>query len=276
MLTHRALASAFRSLGINRRMPVIAHASLSAFGPVQGGAEAFLDAMLSTWESLIMPAFTYKTMLIPETGPEGNAMIYGSGADYNRMAEFYTPKMPADRLMGIIPEMLRRHPDANRSMHPILSFAGVRAGLALNAQTLQEPLAPIRLLTESGGWVVLLGVNHTTNTSIHYAERLAGRKTFTRWALTPAGVKECQGFPSCSDGFGALSPRLDRVTHKIQMGTALVQAIPLPQLIEIARTVIEKDPYALLCQRDSCPRCQAVRAHLAGLSMSRGRHTRVF
>jgi aminoglycoside 3-N-acetyltransferase len=266
MLSHRTLVSSFRILGTNHHLPVIAHASLSAFGPVQGGAEAFLDAMLSTWDSLVMPAFTYKTMLIPEIGPEGNAMIYGSGTDYNRMAEFYSPNMPADRLMGIIPEMLRRHPDARRSMHPILSFVGVRAGLALNAQTLQEPLAPIRLLAESEGWVVLLGVNHTTNTSIHYAERLAGRMTFTRWALTSAGVKECPGFPCCSDGFGALASRLDRVAHKIQVGTALVQAIPLPRLIEIARTAIEKDPYALLCQRESCPRCQAVRTRLAGLS----------
>jgi aminoglycoside 3-N-acetyltransferase len=271
MITQRVLASAFHSLGINHRLPVIAHASLSAFGPVQGGAEAVLDAMLSTWDSIVMPAFTYKTMLVPETGPDGNAMMYGRGTDYNRMAEFYTLNMPADRLMGIIPETLRRHPDARRSMHPILSFVGVRAGLALNAQTLQEPLAPIRLLAESGGWVVLLGVNHTTNTSIHYAERLVGRITFTRWALTPVGIKECPGFPCCSDGFEALTPRLALVNHKIQVGTALVQAVQLSQLIEIVRTVIEKDPYALLCQRDSCPRCQAVRAHLARLSTDKSR-----
>ena len=266
MTTHRSLASSFRILGIDRRLPVIAHASLSAFGPLQGGAEALLDALLSAWDSLVMPTFTYKTMLVPEVGPEGNAMAYGSGADHNRLAELFTPSLPADRLMGILPEMLRKHPDARRSTHPILSFAGVRADLALDAQTLAEPLAPIRVLAESGGWVLLLGVNHTANTSIHLAERLAGRMTFIRWALTREGVKECPGFPSCSDGFQALAPRVAWITRKIQVGQALVQALPLPELIEITRSTIEENPYALLCQRDYCPRCQAVRAKLAGLS----------
>ena len=62
-------------------------------------------------------------------------------------------------------------------------------------QTLAEPLAPIGALAQRGGWVLLLGVNQTVNTSLHYAERLAGRPQFTRWALTYEGVRECPQFP---------------------------------------------------------------------------------
>ena len=129
----------------------------------------------------------------------------------------------------------------------------------MNSQTLAEPLAPVRLLAEKGGWVLLLGVNHTVNTSIHLAERLAGRMQFTRWALTAQGVVECPGFPGCSDGFEKLAPRLARVIHATLVGQALVQALPLAALIPIARQEFERDPLALLCDNFYCERCQAVR-----------------
>ena len=64
-----------------------------------------------------MPTFTYKTMLTPLTGPEHNAITYGSGEAQNRMAEFFTPRMPADPLMGIIPETFRNHA-ARRTLDP--------------------------------------------------------------------------------------------------------------------------------------------------------------
>jgi aminoglycoside 3-N-acetyltransferase len=62
---------------------------------------------------------------------------------------------------------------------------------------LDDPLAPVGALAEENGTVLLIGVNHTVNTSIHYAEKIAGRKQFIRWALTPQGVRECPGFPGC-------------------------------------------------------------------------------
>ncbi len=115
------------------------------------------------------------------------------------------------------------------------------------------------VLTEAGGWVVLLGVDHTVNTSLHYAEKLARRKPFTRWALTPSGVHECPGFPGCSDGFEALAPRVHALTRQQQVGEACVQALPLAPMIEVAKTLMEEDPRALLCALPDCPRCQAVR-----------------
>ncbi len=62
-----------RSLKLNGK-PVIAHASLSAFGQVQGGAETLVSALLAVFDSVVMPVFTYKTMIIPPVGPENNAI----------------------------------------------------------------------------------------------------------------------------------------------------------------------------------------------------------
>ena len=259
MLTFRDLYTALRKLELDRTRPVIAHGSLSSFGEVNGGADTVLGALLSISNSVMMPTFTFKPMLIPEVGPESNAIRYGSGKDLNRMAEFFTPGMPVDPLMGTIPEALRLHPKAQRSMHPILSFGGINASQELEKQTLNEPLAPIHALREGEGWVILLGVDHTVNTSIHYGELLAGRKQFVRWALTPDGVLECPGFPGCSNGFNAITPSLDKVIRRAQIGSSLVQAIPIAALVETVLAMLRQDPLALLCEKPDCERCNAVR-----------------
>ncbi len=259
MLTLRDFITGLRKLDIDRSRPVIVHASLSAFGEVKRGVETVLGALGSAFNTLLMPAFTYKTMITPETGPPGNGITYGSGKHTNRMAELFTPDMPADPLMGVLSEALRTHPMALRSIHPILSFTGTNAGAILAAQTIHEPLLPVKLLADAAGWVLLMGVGHTVNTSIHYAEQLVGRKHFVRWALTPDGVIACEGFPGCSNGFSAISSHLYGVIRKIELGDAVIQAVPLKELLETVCQVITDNPTALLCSRVDCERCNAVR-----------------
>jgi len=258
MLTFRDLSTAFQSLELSDK-PVIVHASLSAFGAVRGGAETVLGALLSATRALVMPTFTYATMVTPSDGPPNNGITYGSMKDANRVTQFFDPDMPADKAMGIIAETLRQHPEALRSQHPIYSFAGIHADEAIQAQTLANPFAPIEALIHADGWVLLLGVGHTANTSIHYGEQLAGRRQFVRWALTYKGIIECPHWPGCSGGFDQITPHLDWFCSKIQVGKALVQAIPLKALVETVQELIEDDPMALLCNRPECERCQAIR-----------------
>jgi aminoglycoside 3-N-acetyltransferase len=229
---------------------------------VQGGAETVLGALLASFNTLVMPAFTYKTMITPEVGPADNAMTYGTDRDANLMAEFFQPDYPVDPLMGSIAEALCKHPRAQRSDHPILSFCGVNAERALEAQSLEDPLAPIGVLKEDQGWVLLMGVDHSVNSSIHYAERLAGRKQFIRWALTPAGIVESTGFPGCSQGFNNVAPSVESITRVVQVGSGEIQALPLPDLIDMVKGWIEADPLALLCEREDCERCNTVRETL--------------
>jgi len=258
MLSFRDLLTSFRKLGLGQA-PVLVHASLSAFGPVHGGAETVVGALLAAFTGVMTPTFTYKTMITPGVGPPDNGISYGYRQDANRMAEFFHPDLPADPLMGVISETLRQHPRARRSTHPIYSFAGVNVENALRAQGLENPMGPIQVLSESEGWVLLLGVDHTSNTSIHYAEKIAGRKQFVRWALTPQGILACPGWPGCSGGFEAISPRLKGVAHQTQIGQAKVQAIPLNMMVQIAARLILKDPLALLCQQLDCERCNTIR-----------------
>ena len=258
MLTLEDFNSALDTLELENK-PAIAHASLKSFGTIQGGAETVLGVLLHYVSGLMMPTFTYKTMIIPEVGPPNNGLVYGRQRDLNRMAEPFYYDMPVDPLIGTLPETLRHYPGMMRTAHPILSFAGVGVDEALVTQTVYNPFAPIGWLADHDGWVLLLGVNHTVNTSIHYAEKLAGRHQFVRWAFTPKRIVECPGFPGCSDGFEAIRADTQSITRHAEVGESFIEAIPLRPLLQAVETRIKNDPLALLCQRDECERCNAVR-----------------
>ena len=253
------LKTGLAKLGLSKSL-VIAHASLKAFGHIEGGAETMLEALLDSVHSVIMPTFTYKTMITPEVGPPNNGISYGGDKDLNKMAQPFTPDMRADGMMGTLAETLRNHASARRTSHPILSFAGIKSDEFLDTQTLYEPLAPIGALAEADGWVVLINVGHDVNTSIHYGERLAGRRQFLRWALVADRVVECPGFPGDSEGFKDFADYIKPDTIRVDINSdAFIQAVPLKRLLDAVGEMIKKDPLALLCQRTDCERCNAVR-----------------
>ena len=266
MIGIRELLAGFESLPIRGRA-VIAHGSFKSLGRVQGGPRVAIDALARTCEALVMPAFTYQTMVTPLIGPPNNAVDYAS-EEARRMREDgnstldalpFRRVMPADEEMGILSETLRRRADAARSFHPILSFAGVNADFALDRQTLYDPLAPIGALAEKDGWVVLIGVDHSVNTSIHYAEKLAGRRQFTRWARLQRRIVECPNFPGDSAGFNDIARHLENDTAAVTIGEARVQAVPLNNLIDRVKLLLKVNPLALLCERNDCMRCNDVR-----------------
>jgi len=260
VVTFRDFITGLRRLDIDHLCPVIVHASLSAFGEIHGGSECVIGALSSAYNTWLLPAFTYKTMITPELGPPDNGISYGSGKDANRLAEIFRPDMPVDPSIGALAEAVRTQPKAARSSHPILSFVGINAGKILVAQSFKEPFSPIQSLRDAQGWVLLLGVDHTANTSIHYGEQLAGRKQFIRWALTPKGIIPCHKFPGCSNGFEAISPHLAGIVRKADVGAAKIQAVPLTGLLDSVCALLADDPLALLCSREDCARCNAVRA----------------
>jgi aminoglycoside 3-N-acetyltransferase len=264
MLGYAEFKYAFEELDLLGK-PVIAHASLKPFGYIQGGADVVLRTMLDSFKSVMMPTFTYRTMVTPEVGPPNNGILYGADKDLNKMALPFTPDMRADPMMGILPETLRNHPSAKRTLHPILSFAGIKAEEFLDTQTLYEPLTPIGALADADGWVLLLNVDHTSNTSIHYGEKLAGRKQFVRWALVGNRVVECRNYPGDSSGFQDIEEYVKPDVRRVELGGGFIQAIQLKRLFEAVGEMIKKDPLALLCGRDHCLMCNEIRGvHAVG------------
>jgi aminoglycoside 3-N-acetyltransferase len=90
----------------------------------------------------------------------------------------FDPEQSQTREMGAIPELFRTWPGVLRSEHPIGSFAvsGPHAEYLTRDHRLLDTFgehSPIGKLYELDGYILLLGVNHANNTSLHLAENRA-------------------------------------------------------------------------------------------------------
>ena len=105
------------------------------------------------------------------------------------MPAFDTDLTPT-RSMGVIPESFRKQRATVRSYHPELSFAawGAKKGLITQEHSLSYGLgdnSPLGRIYDLDGWILLLGVGHDSNTSLHLAEYRAnydGKSVATRGA----------------------------------------------------------------------------------------------
>ncbi|MBN2257741.1 MAG: AAC(3) family N-acetyltransferase [Anaerolineaceae bacterium] len=259
MISYRELEKGIMKLGLSPSHPVIIHVARDPFESIKGGVETLLGALTANTYAVVTPAFTYRTMLIPEKGPPDNGITYGSGRQANEMVEAFDIRMPPDEALGDFPRVFSRLPGVERSKHPILSFFGLHSEEYLSTQTLSNPLAVIENMMANDGQVVLINVDHTANTSIHLGELMANRKTFVRWALTENDLVECANFPGCSFGFNAISSSLEPYCGSLGLAGLEIKALPLRDLISVVCNMIQKDPSALLCQRPDCERCNALR-----------------
>lgn len=260
-MTYHDIVLALRELDLRQGSHVIAHVSLAALGDVRGGAESVLGALLATCSTVVMPAFTYQTMVWPESGPSENGCTYQDHAEENARAVLFGPDLPVDPSLGQVAETLRRHRRAVRSDHPVLSFVagGAHAPEIVGAQSLENPLGPLEWLHKHDGDVLLMGVDHRANTAIHLGEKLAGRKQFIRWAVGAERAYRLPGFPGCSNGFNAIAGKLAWVAQQTTAGEAVIQRVPIKSVVEAAMQMIEDDPYTLLCDDLTCERCNAIR-----------------
>jgi aminoglycoside 3-N-acetyltransferase len=189
-------------------------------------------------------------------------------------AQGFRTDLPIDRELGIIPETFRLTQSHLRSGHPLFSYvaAGAEAERLIDAQRLGLPLGPISELAEMDGTVLLLGVDHTSNTAIHLAEQQLGRSSFYRYAKAGDGAwLELPGIPGESHRFDAIEPVLRSATRETLIGDCRARAIPVRSVIAAARDLISRDPRALLCDDDPDCRCAAAyEQRLAAMSLAAG------
>lgn len=125
--------------------------------------------------------------------PNNAVLAAESWADFDQQlarAVPYAADLPVDRELGRIAETFRLEFDHERGTHPLFSFlaVGEHAQLLIGERSLGDPLAPIEQLHRLDGDVLLLGVTHTSNTTIHLAEQQLGRSRFYRYAKAAEGV----------------------------------------------------------------------------------------
>lgn len=274
MITYHHITRALKELGLEKRFPVIAHIPNTMVEHTRGGEETVLGALLAYFDNFTLPAFTMQALIIPEFGPEENAVEYGSARGSNLNAEIFTPDLACQGSQSRMGEALRAYPQTYRSTHPVFSFVGLGLDAAMAAQTADQPYGLVQSLMEMKTWFVLMGGGMASNYALHYAEQQSGRKQFLRWALTGKGVVELPAFPGCAEGFHKLEYYLQSILRRTYVDEFLWQAAPLRESIRIAVELLHSDPYALLCNDLNCERCNLVRRDVRRKIASATRKTR--
>jgi aminoglycoside 3-N-acetyltransferase len=260
MINYRKLVNAYRSLELGSHSRIIVHVSTKFVSETTGGADTIIGSMLSEFRTFITPTFTKKPSILPSIGPADNGIDYKDQFDFNTTAEFFHSELPSDRELGSFAESMRRYPNSRRSPHPLFSFSGLGEDEALLSQSIEDLYAPIHWLADFDGDVLLIDTDHRRNFSIHYGEKLSGRRQFTRWALTEHGILQCPDCPGCSDGFNVIQDRMSGVSRRVVVDGFQLQSIPLRDLINIVQGWVREDPRALLCDTTGCSHCSIVRS----------------
>ena len=174
--TLTSLKSDFEALGVKPGANIIMHSSLSKIGWTVGGPVPVIRALMQTLTpegTLVMPTFSSSNS---EPSKWENPPVPENWWDTIRKEmPAFEPDITPTRGMGMIVDTFRNWPNVLRSNHPMSSFAawGKHAKFITENHELIGDLgesSPISRLYELNGLILLLGVSHENNSSIHLAE----------------------------------------------------------------------------------------------------------
>jgi len=239
------------NLGVRRGGVLVVHTSFRAVRPVPGGPLGLVDALrraLGPDGTLVMPTMT--------------------GGD-----AIYDPRRTPTEHMGIVAELFWRQDGVLRSPHPGASFAAI--GPLAAAICAPHPLSPphgldspVGRVFEHDGQVLLLGVAHSENTTLHLAESLA---PVPYSVLRPCVVddggrpKEIQ-LPEtdhCCRGFAHMDAwlRARGLQREGRVGNAEARLIASRDVVDVALAHLRADPFVFLCgPAAGCEECDEARA----------------
>ncbi len=242
------------ALGVEPGGVLLVHTSFKAVGLSGGPVELIsaLRAVLGQSGTLVMPTMT-----------DG--------------ASVYDPSSTPTLEMGITAETFWRRPGVVRSPHPGASFAA--AGPLADVICAPHPLSPphgldspVGRVFEHGGQILLLGVGHDANTTLHLAESMAA----VPYSVLHPCVVTVDGEPQtvmiaetdhCCRGFNMTD---DWLRHSGQqkeglVGRATARLVPSRAVIEQSVLRLRSHPLLFLCSPDAfCAECD--RARLSALN----------
>lgn len=251
-VTEEVLIRDLQALGLHEGMTLLVHISLSTLGWVCGGPLTVIRA------------------LVQSLGPDGTVLMPAQSGDLSDPANWGNPPVPEawwpeiretmpafdpgftpTRGMGAVAELFRTCPGVIRSLHPTASFAalGPHAAAITSEQTLEDPFddhSPLAKLYDLNASVLLLGVGHDSNTTLHLAERRAlgerQPRSLTGAPLTVAGHRQWVSFSEpnvSSDDFAEAGEAFERETAQVvigKVGSAEARLMSVRPLVDYATT----------------------------------------
>lgn len=152
------IAAHLHTLGVAPGSVLQLHTSYRAVGAVTGGPDGLIDAVMAV------------------LGPTGTLVMPSWTGDDD--SPFDPAATPAARDLGVVAETFRHRHGVVRSGHPLAWAALGPRATEVVAVPLQlpphGPKSPVGRIHDLDGQVLLLGVGHDANTSLHLAELIAG------------------------------------------------------------------------------------------------------
>ncbi|MHB9134795.1 MAG: AAC(3) family N-acetyltransferase [Armatimonadota bacterium] len=259
-ITKTDIIDALHLLGLGGGDNLFVHSSLSSIGYVDGGADAVVDALLDV------------------LGPTGNLLV--PTFTYSPTTFFDVQNSPGKT--GKITEAVRRRPNAVRSWSPThsVSVLGPEAEALTAGHMAMAPMAvgsPIDRLAERDGWVLLLGVGHRSNSTVHIGESHAHAPFLRAPRISTAPAQATMRLPSgeevvihhtdmpgCSAAFGTVEYPLRRANaiRDGKIGQASCQLMRGRAIIDATLALLTERMDMLLCTNLACPFCEESRRRI--------------
>jgi aminoglycoside N3'-acetyltransferase len=247
------LIDQLRTLGVEPGGVLLVHTSYRAVRPVEGGPLGLIEALRAA------------------LGPAGTLVMPSWSDDDD--TPFDPARSPAAAELGVVAETFRRLRGVRRSNHP---FAFAAVGPQADA-VLADPLplpphipaSPVGRVHGLDGQVLLLGVNHDADTTLHLAEMISGvpygiprHCTVLRdGALVRIDYTEndhcCERFTLVDEWLRAAG-----LQREGPVGNAHARLARSRDIVQVARAQLARDPLLFLHPAGSgCEECDRARAH---------------
>lgn len=249
MVGHLDLVEDFRKLGLKNGDIVLVHSSLKSLGYVEGGADCVISSILDTAGekgTLVVPVLTGK-----REDSQGQPPVFDV-----RTTPCWT---------GRIPETVRNMPEAKRSLHPTHSVAAIgydtdyiTAGHE-NSSSPCDQNSPYWKIAQKGGYIMLIGVDQESNTTIHCCEEIAGVPYHLQKEITEAWITGYDGgrilvknrlhdWEKPETDFNKLDGlfREKGIMTVGKVGEAIVRLIDARKMLDFTVELLKKEPEFLI------------------------------
>lgn len=251
----RELAQQLGALGVMPGGVLLVHTSYRNVRPVAGGPPGLIDALraaLGPEGTLVMPSWT-----------ESDDEPFDAGTT------------PAATDLGVVAGMFWQLQGVRRSRHPFaFAAAGPMAERIVGGALPLPPhgaASPVGRVHELDGQVLLLGVGHDANTTLHLAELLAGVPYGVPRHCTVSEKGRKVRIPytendHCCERFALADAWLDdqRLQRYGRVGNATARLVRSRDLVSVALARLQQDPLVFLHPRGAgCDECDLARTHAA-------------
>ncbi|HJR51403.1 MAG TPA: AAC(3) family N-acetyltransferase [Gemmatimonadales bacterium] len=240
------------ALGVRPGVVLLVHTAFSMVRPVEDGPLGLIGALrtaLGSGGTLVMPAM----------------------ADDDDHA--FDPATSPCRAMGVVADTFWRQPGVIRSDSPhAFAAVGPHAPEITRDQPVDVPHgpdSPVGRVHDLDGQVLLLGVGHEANTTLHLAENLAQvryRRQATATVLVAGRVTRCYygEVDHCCENFRLMDAWLDLagLQRRGTVGYGEARLVGSRDLVRVAMAHLQEDETVFLHPPGVCGECDEARASL--------------